>query len=94
MSLYRKKPIVIEAFQLFVDERPQWWLDALAIKDSEQAGNAREYIAWPDALHPHALIKTLEGVHRAEKGDWIIQGVEGELYPCKPSIFEATYEPD
>jgi hypothetical protein len=37
-------------------------------------------------------ITTLEGVMRADKGDWIIKGVKGELYPCKPDIFEMTYE--
>lgn len=39
------------------------------------------------------IIQTLEGDHRANPGDWIIKGVQGELYPCKPDIFEATYEP-
>ncbi len=38
------------------------------------------------------LIGTLEGVHRAKPGDWIIRGIKGELYPCKPEIFAATYE--
>jgi hypothetical protein len=38
-------------------------------------------------------IQTLEGTMRADEGDWIIRGVKGELYPCKPDIFEATYEP-
>ena len=38
-------------------------------------------------------IETLEGTMRADAGDWIIRGVEGELYPCKPSIFDQTYEP-
>lgn len=41
----------------------------------------------------HLTIATLEGVMRAEVGDWIIRGVKGELYPCKPDIFAATYEP-
>lgn len=40
----------------------------------------------------HLVIKTLEGDHRADIGDYIIQGVKGELYPCKPDIFEMTYE--
>ena len=39
------------------------------------------------------LIKTLEGTHEASHGDWVICGVKGELYPCKPDIFEQTYEP-
>ena len=38
-------------------------------------------------------IETLEGIHRADPGDWIITGVKGEQYPCKPDIFEQTYEP-
>lgn len=42
---------------------------------------------------PHLVIPTLEGPHIASPGDWIIQGVQGEFYPCKPDIFEATYEP-
>ena len=46
-----------------------------------------------DAGHPQLLIHTLEGVMRANFGDWIIRGVKGEFYPCKPEIFEATYEP-
>ena len=37
-------------------------------------------------------IETLEGVMKADKGDWIIKGVKGELYPCKPDVFEMTYE--
>jgi hypothetical protein len=40
------------------------------------------------------LISSLEGWMRAEIGDWIIRGVEGEFYPCKPSVFAATYEPE
>ena len=39
------------------------------------------------------FIETLEGTHRADPGDWIITGIKGEQYPCKPDIFEATYEP-
>ncbi|KQT59988.1 hypothetical protein ASG52_19880 [Methylobacterium sp. Leaf456] len=41
----------------------------------------------------HAIIRTLEGDMRCEVGDWIIRGVKGELYPCKPDIFAATYDP-
>ena len=41
---------------------------------------------------PELYIKTLEGEHHASVGDYIIQGVQGEIYPCKPDIFEATYE--
>ena len=45
-----------------------------------------------DPVHQCAFIRTLEGTMRADMGDWIIRGVKGELYPCKPDIFEATYE--
>jgi hypothetical protein len=76
---YRKKPVVIEAFQ---------WLP-----DKE----ANPAPAWLTASHhwfdgKNLMIGTLEGTMRADPGDWIIQGVKGEIYPCKPDIFEATYE--
>jgi hypothetical protein len=45
-----------------------------------------------DAKGPHLLIPTLEGIMRADPGDWIITGVKGEKYPCKPDIFGMTYE--
>lgn len=44
-------------------------------------------------FHLHGWIDTLEGVHIVCPGDWIITGIQGEFYPCKPDIFEATYEP-
>lgn len=75
---FRKKPVVIEAFRFLIDEVPQWWSDSLNVKI--------------DVLHHEAVIETLEGTMRASLGDWIIKGVKGELYPCKPDIFEATYE--
>ena len=85
MPKFRKKPVVIEAIQ-FV-------LDADDIH--------RDIANWAFNLNPeHGLIiggsiihiPTLEGVMTASSGDWIIQGVQGELYPCKPDIFEQTYE--
>lgn len=51
-----------------------------------------EYTKQQSTDYAFFKIKTLEGDHRAEPGDWIIQGVKGELYPCKPDIFELTYE--
>ena len=48
-----------------------------------------EHVAYVDGI----VIGTLEGDHLASQGDWIIRGVKGELYPCKPEIFAATYEP-
>jgi hypothetical protein len=78
---YRKKPIIIEAFQFGVDEQPEW---------CEHGGKVM-IVASP--LKVCAYIDTLEGRMTAEVGDYIIKGIKGEIYPCKPDIFEATYEP-
>lgn len=99
---FRKKPVVIEAWQwLFSGEgeqSPTWITDALS-KPFQSSGSIA---FWPDgnaarsdqwATVPHISVFTLEGEMFAQPGDWIIQGVKGELYPCKPDIFEATYEP-
>ena len=84
MPQYRKKPVVIEAFRLG-DAWPDWWGDAVSASQVKTFNN--------DSGPDYATIKTLEGVMRAERGDWIIQGVKGEIYPCKPDIFAATYDP-
>jgi hypothetical protein len=84
---YRKKPVVIEAYQIPPNDAqtralpPVWLLEALASKS---------VTALPEG---GVTIGTLEGVMVGDVGDWIIQGVKGELYPCKPDIFFATYEP-
>lgn len=85
MAKYRKKPVVIEAFKLGVDPMPDWFMDKvttneIVLRDARVGLDCAE-------------IKTLEGVMRADRGDMVIQGVKGEVYPCKPDIFEATYEP-
>jgi len=74
---FRKKPVVIEATQWF--------------KDGDHWAVARYESHDPD-MKGHGWIKTLEGGHIVTPGDWIITGVKGEHYPCKPDIFEATYE--
>jgi hypothetical protein len=76
---YRKKPVVIEAVQ-YDGTFPLEFLG-----DAEHVRSAGD-----GALE----IVTLEGTMRADVGDWIIRGVKGELYPCKPDIFETTYEPE
>lgn len=86
---YRKKPVVIEAFRLGHDLMPDWFCDAVSNETAMTSNVDGRWSGGPD----YALIKTLEGVMRADNGDWIIKGVKGELYPCKPDIFEATYEP-
>jgi hypothetical protein len=83
MSKFRKKPVVIEAYcynQKPENYRPDWFQDRVS---------ANKIITYTD----HAVIKTLEGDMRADLGDWVILGVEGEVYPCKPSVFATTYEP-
>lgn len=77
---YRKKPVVVEAFRFGVDEQPEW---------SEHGGKVM-IVASPDRIC--AYIDTLEGRMTAEVGDYIIQGVKGEIYPCKADIFNMTYE--
>ena len=80
MAKFRKKPAVVEAVQ---------W-DGASISELQAfAGND---LSW-SPLTGAAFIPTLEGLMRADKGDWIIKGVKGEFYPCKPDIFAATYEP-
>ena len=80
---YRKKPVVIEAIQYngTTDSRSE----ILAFM-------GLEHIAFSDTQG--VFIPTLEGVMTASIGDWIIKGVKGEFYPCKPDIFAATYEPE
>lgn len=88
MPAFKKKPVVIEAFQLpqagagLEDEGVQKFLDWA---DSVGFHN------WDSSRDESLEIQTLEGVMRADPGDWIIKGVNGEFYPCKPDIFAKTY---
>ena len=81
MAKFRKKPVVIEAIQ--------WTGNNL--EEVRKFGDDAIGIWWFN--HGTLQIKTLEGNMTASPNDWIIRGIEGECYPCKPSIFEATYEP-
>jgi hypothetical protein len=94
MQRYRKKPVVIEAMRfhayteaMVIPGRPitefhQWLIDGGASFELRQEDPGPAYL----------VIKTLEGPMRADVGWWIIKGVQGEFYPCKPDIFAATYE--
>jgi hypothetical protein len=91
MAKFRKKPVVINAYQLDLDkQRPgtAWWTDVAQWADTLGAN----YDNWVFCSKDGIEINTLEGVMKARPGDWIICGVEGEFYPCKAEIFEATYE--
>lgn len=99
MHLFRKKPVIIEAVQF----------ESLALLEGEvfsiHFNTAEALPKWvrdaiiDDTLCPNfkdgksLVVTTLEGDHIASPGDWIIRGVAGELYPCKPEIFAMTYEP-
>lgn len=87
MPKFRKKPVVIEAFKFETNNQA----------DNE---NMNQIVLWivnnrGQGRHDNTdiYIQTLEGEMRAVVGDWIIKGVQGEFYPCKPDIFEKTYEP-
>lgn len=91
---YKKKPVTIEAFQYDGDLKgadnkyyvPSW---AVAAFESGIMHYASKKFDSPEC---ELFIDTLEGTHHVSVGDYIIQGVNGELYPCKPDIFEKTYE--
>lgn len=89
MGFYRKLPVIIEAEQLRKDnaaELARWCGGALG---SEPPEDDRSPVKdWALVV----IIKTLEGEMVARQGDWIIRGVKGEFYPCKPDIFEMTYD--
>lgn len=88
MAKYRKKPVIVEAFKWTGDckqeEDPIWITNAIENK-----------IVWFNNAGTEDVemeIKTLEGNHIANRGDYIIRGVKGEIYPCKAGIFDMTYE--
>jgi len=95
---FRKKPVVIQAFQMTPERRdynrewPEWLNQAFQVGYGEVGGIFPASRALPNVANELA-IWTLEGVHLVSFGDWIIRGVKGEIYPCKPEIFAMTYDP-
>ena len=83
---YRKKPVIIDAFRLGVNCAPEWFSEKVLSEDIMLIITSTGDVS-------RCSIKTLEGIMTAEAGDFIIKGVQGEIYPCKADIFEATYEP-
>ncbi|CDS84731.1 TPA: hypothetical protein KOS82_003656 [Clostridioides difficile] len=84
MAKFKKKAVEVEAFRLGYDTLPKWFIenDRVCNFIQEKCING----------HVSCDLETLEGTMRANKGDYIIQGVKGEIYPCKADIFEMTYE--
>lgn len=92
MPMFRKKPVVIEAWKF-----EGGWPSALSIMQSAGVGGEDdERLLWSQSDDDEAgniEIETIEGTMIAQPGDWIIRGIKGEFYPCKPDIFEETYGP-
>lgn len=82
---YRKKPVVIEAVQ-FTDDTAETMISIQEFMDKDLR------VSYNDRDNPKIIIETLEGTMHASVGDYIIKGVQGEFYPCKPDIFKETYE--
>jgi len=90
---FRKKPVVIEAFRMGIDYIPDWFMDKVSSSEIE-------LLSPTDGLHgpfehmndTYCKITTLEGIMTGDHGDYIIQGINGEVYPCKPDIFAKTYD--
>lgn len=102
---FRKKPVEIEARQLRADATPPeamdiyQWVERNTLGSFEPMDVIEGRKPWPasgvtiDPRDGRMIIATLEGGHWVDLGDWVIRGVQGEFYPCKPGIFEQTYEP-
>jgi len=84
---FRKKPVVIEAVQLRWDTWSEMCVHANVGKLTDGKPEGQQ-----NGEKIGLAIPTLEGLMMANENDWIIKGVKGELYPCKPDIFEETYE--
>ena len=102
MSYYRKKPVIIEARQ-YVGTASQThdvylWVEENTLGSFEPLDVSTGRVPCPasgmsiDPRDGRMMIATLEGPHWVNVGDYVIRGVRGEFYPCKPDIFEATYE--
>jgi len=89
MTKYRKKPVEVVVFKFYVDAFPDWFTDA--VTENQVILRNCNYSKY-SIDEASCEIKTLEGTMVANGGDYIIKGIKGELYPCKPDIFEATYE--
>jgi hypothetical protein len=87
MAKYRKKPVVVEAVQWF-----KLGDHSVVTEFESKYGTPVICVGCGKSSHDHGNCPTLEGYHIVCPGDWIICGVKGEYYPCKPDIFKETYE--
>lgn len=97
MAQYKKKPVVIEAIQLQPNfdtlHKVEEFISGLRIEFENKISSDKFEEYYLGIIgNGGRTIKTLEGEMKASFGDWIIKGVNGEFYPCKPDIFEKTYE--
>jgi hypothetical protein len=79
---YVKKPVVVEAFQFGVDDAPEWFTKEYGLQ-----------VVFHGGFPNKCIIRTLEGVMEVLEGNFIIKGIQGEIYPCKEDIFKETYKP-
>lgn len=86
---YRKKPVIIEAFKFYVDNMPDWFFNKVTTNEIVLRNCDFKRYTIDEA---YCEINTLEGIMRGNGGDYIIKGINGEIYPCKSDIFEKTYE--
>jgi hypothetical protein len=96
MSIVRKKPVEVEAWKcsdIIAAFSRDYWAGLPKVIEQEQDRNGYWLITTKHADCGEGIhLRTLEGVMIARPDDWIIRGVQGEFYPCKPDIFEATYD--
>lgn len=96
MAFYRKKPVVIEAWQFTshadIPSAPEWLTSMITNAHAKMPEGKVALWTNPIDVGDMLVIGTLEGDHLASQGDWIIRGVKGELYPIKNDIFLETYE--
>jgi hypothetical protein len=90
---YRKRPVVIDAIQWTGENQREMWDFLTGRTNDYMSVSGDNFYIDHSKIKGGLVIKTFEGEHLASIGDYIIKGVKGEFYPCKPDVFEATYEP-
>ncbi len=96
MPKFRKKPVAVDAYQMTMEaahQHPSKWPDWLQVAWRKAPSfPGAMYMVDAEANDDRYWLRTLEGGFSVDWDDWIIKGIQGELYPCKPDIFEATYD--